>query len=116
MGEDQPHTTSVRRVYTINGRDVVVDEDGFLVKPEAWSEKLAEILAREDGLTELTEVHLRILRFVRTHYLTNGKAPLNSELKKAAALTMAEIHACFPGGIRKSTRRLAGLPNLKGCA
>jgi TusE/DsrC/DsvC family sulfur relay protein len=108
-------TDSTPKVHVIGGREIVLDEDGFLVDTELWSEELAETLAREEGLTELNELHWRILRFLRTYYLTNGKAPLNSELKKAAGLTMAEIHACFPGGIRKSTRRVAGLPNLKGC-
>jgi tRNA 2-thiouridine synthesizing protein E len=116
MSQDQSSKPSVPKVYTVNGEEILLDEDGFLVNPESWSEELAEILAREDGLNELTETHWRILKFLRTHYRENGKAPLNSQLKKATGLTMAEIQACFPGGIRKSTRRLAGLPNLKDCA
>jgi dissimilatory sulfite reductase related protein len=105
----------VSMTYCIDGKRVVLDEDGFLVNPESWSEKVAEILAKEDGLTELNEGHWRILGFLREYYLANGKAPLNAELKKGTGLTMAEIQACFPGGIRKGARRLAGLPNLKGC-
>lgn len=103
-------------MITVQGREIVLDEDGFMVDPETWNEEIAEILAREEGLTELSELHWRILKFLRSHYLSNGKTPLNSELKKNTGLTMAEIHTCFPGGIRKSTRRIAGLPNLKGCA
>lgn len=108
-------TDSSPQAVVIGGREIALDEDGFLVDFESWSEELAEILAREEGLTELTELHWRVVRFLRNYYRTKGKVPLNSELKKATGLTMAEIQACFPGGIRKSTRRVAGLPNLKGC-
>lgn len=106
---------SVSMVYHVDGKEVVVDEDGFLVNPESWSKELAEILAKEDGLTDLSQGHWRIISFLREYYFVNGRAPLNAELKKGTGLSMAEIQACFPGGIRKGARRLAGLPNLKGC-
>lgn len=102
-------------VRTIDGKEVLFDEEGFLVHPESWTEKLAETLADEDGMTELSEVHWRIIAYLREYYLTNGKAPLNSELKKGTGLTIAAIEACFPRGIRHGARRLAGLPNPKSC-
>ena len=114
MSEDLVKSSNPRTI-TIQGREIALDEDGFLVDPESWNEKIAEFLAQEEGLTELSELHWNILKFLRSHYHLNGKAPLNSELIKSTGLTMAQIHACFPGGIRKSTRRIAGLPNLKGC-
>lgn len=103
------------KVYIVGGKEIVVDEDGFLEKTESWSEELVEILAKEEGLEELTETQWRFLRFLREYYLTYGKTPKNSEMKKGAGLSIAEIQACFPGGIRKTARRLAGLPNQKGC-
>ena len=114
MSEDLSKSSNPRTI-TVQGRKIALDEDGFLVAPESWNKEIAEILAQEEGLTELSELHWRILKFLRLHYLSYGKTPLNSQLKKSTGLTMAEIHACFPGGIRKSTRRIAGLPNLKGC-
>jgi dissimilatory sulfite reductase related protein len=99
----------------MDGREVVLDEEGFLVHPEAWDERVAEILALQDGLAELTEVHRLVIRFLRQYYLTNGKAPLNSELRKGVGLTLSRIEACFPKGIRRGARRIAGLPNPKSC-
>jgi len=97
-------------------KEIAFDEEGFLVNPESWSERLAEILARDDGLLELEEIHWRVIRFLREYYFTNGKSPLNSELKKGTGLTLTEIEASFPNGIRRGARRLAGLPSPKGCA
>lgn len=102
--------------HTVDGKGVLFDEEGFLAHPESWTENLAETLAVEDGMTELNEVHWRIIGFLREYYSTNGKAPLNSELKKGTGLTLAAIESCFPRGIRQGARRLAGLPNPKSCA
>jgi tRNA 2-thiouridine synthesizing protein E len=76
---------------------------------------VAETLAGEDGLAQLDEIHWRIINILREYYLANGRAPLNSELRKATGLSMAQIEACFPKGIRRGARRLAGLPNPKSC-
>jgi dissimilatory sulfite reductase related protein len=99
----------------VDGREILLDEEGFLIHPESWSERMAEILALRDGLAQLDDVHWRILHFLRDYYLANGKAPLNAELKKGTGLTVAQIEACFPKGIRRGARRLAGLPNPKSC-
>jgi dissimilatory sulfite reductase related protein len=101
--------------YVMDGKEVALDDDGFLVDPESWSESLARILAEQDGMPELNDGHWRIIAFMREYYTANGKIPLNSDLKKGTGLSMAQIHACFPGGIRKGARRIAGLPNTKGC-
>src|SRR4030042_1073759 len=95
----------------IDGTEVALDEEGFLVHPESWTKRFAEILAREDGLPELNDVHWRVIGFLRQYYLANGRAPLNTELRKGTGLTLTEIEACFPTGIRNGARRLAGLPN-----
>lgn len=97
-------------------KEIAFDEEGFLVNPEFWSEQLAQVLARDDGLLELGEIHWRVIRFLRDYYFTNGKSPLNSELKKGTGLTLGEIEASFPNGIRRGARRVAGLPNPRGCA
>lgn len=109
-------TVGAPMVHAMDVKVPVFDEEGFLENPESWTQKLAETLAAQDGMTELNEVHWRIIGFLREYYLTNGKAPLNSELKKGTGLTLAEIQACFPKGIREGARRLAGLPNPKSCA
>ncbi|AFM23445.1 TusE/DsrC/DsvC family sulfur relay protein [Desulfomonile tiedjei] len=99
----------------INGEEVLLDEEGFLIHPESWSEAVAESFALEDGLPQLQEVHWRIINILREYYLANGRAPLNSELKKATGMTISQIEASFPKGIRRGARRLAGLPNPKSC-
>ncbi|MGB6065349.1 MAG: TusE/DsrC/DsvC family sulfur relay protein [Desulfomonilaceae bacterium] len=104
------HTTRV-----IDGKEVAVDAEGFLLDPESWTETIAEVLARETGILKLTEQQWAIIHFLRAFYLANGRAPLNRDIKRQTGVSMLELERLFPGGIRHGARRLAGLPNPRSC-
>jgi dissimilatory sulfite reductase related protein len=103
-------------VRIIGQREVVFDNEGFLHDFSDWDEELYRFLAAECGLVETSENHLRVIRFLRDFYAGHGRAPLNSQLKKGTAMSLLEIEALFPGGIRNGARRLAGLPNPQTCS
>ncbi len=46
---------------------ITVDEGGFLVDVEAWSETITGVLAIQKGITELAEDQLDILKFMREY-------------------------------------------------
>ncbi len=104
-----------RQPRMIGGRQILFDGEGFLWYLEEWSEEVAQVLAVESGLQLLTEQHWNIMRYMRGHYLENGRAPLNRQLSKSTGLSLLQIEALFPGGIKYGARRLAGLPNPKTC-
>ncbi|MBI5250000.1 MAG: TusE/DsrC/DsvC family sulfur relay protein [Desulfomonile tiedjei] len=104
------HTTRV-----IDGKEVVFDEEGFLLNPESWTEKIAETLALETGVSRLTDNQWEMIYFLRGFYLTNGRAPLNRDIKRETGLSLLALERLFPGGIRHGARRLAGLPNPRSC-
>ena len=99
----------------IVGDTALFDEEGFLVDPDAWDETIAGNIARAQGLSELNELHWKVIRFLRDFYLSRGKAPLNNELIKGAGLSLTQIERIFPKGIKFGARRIAGLPNPKNC-
>ena len=105
-----------RKVRVISGREIFFDEDGFFWDPQEWNEETAEVLAEESGMKELNETHWMILRFLREYYFQNGRAPLNREIKGGTGISLMEMEALFPGGIKYGARRLAGLPNPKSCS
>jgi TusE/DsrC/DsvC family sulfur relay protein len=51
-----------------NGLRITVDDDGFLVNLEDWSETIARVLAAQEGIEVLSEDKLDILRFMREYY------------------------------------------------
>lgn len=104
------------QVRSLAGREVVFDSEGFLADPLQWTEEAAEILARENGLDALTDTHWKVIRFLREYYLRNGRAPLNRQLKSGLGMSLLEIESLFPGGLKPTARRIAGLPNPRTCA
>ena len=108
-----PERDPMKRV--IGGVEVLLDEEGFFVNPEEWTEAIAEIMASEMGIAKLSDRHWETIRFFRAFYLANGRAPLNKEFGRQTGFSLLEIEHLFPGGIRRGARRLAGLPHPRNC-
>jgi TusE/DsrC/DsvC family sulfur relay protein len=47
---------------------ITVDEDGFLANIDDWSEQVARVLAAREGIADLPEERLDILKFMREYY------------------------------------------------
>jgi tRNA 2-thiouridine synthesizing protein E len=94
---------------------VALDGEGFLKNPSHWSEDVAATMAREAGIPVLSAEHWQILRFIRSYYTQQGKAPLNYHIKKGTGMSLQKIETMFPGGIYRGAKRLAGLPRSGGC-
>ena len=73
------------------------DEEGFLVDPDTWDETMASDIARAQGLSELNDLHWKVIHFLRKYYLSMGKAPLNNELRKGSGLSLTQIRTDFSG-------------------
>lgn len=99
----------------VDGKEVIFDEEGFLLDPESWTVTIAEVLAQEAGLPGLTDLHWVAINFLRKFYLDHGRAPLNRDIRRETGLNLLELERLFPGGIRHGARRLAGLPNPRSC-
>jgi TusE/DsrC/DsvC family sulfur relay protein len=92
-----------------------VDGDGFLKDPDIWSKTVAETFAQEDGISELTEDHWKVIDVIREHYLENGNAPMVRKICKSTGLKLKEIYELFPLGPARGACRVAGLPKPDGC-
>lgn len=95
---------------------IEVNEDGFLVHPEEWDRKVAEILAREEeGIENLTDEHWAVIDYIRQYYLEHSNAPMVRSLCKATQFSLKRIYELFPSGPAKGACKLAGLPKPDGC-
>jgi tRNA 2-thiouridine synthesizing protein E len=104
-----------QRVRVIAGREVVFDDEGFLWRPEDWTEDVGRALALESGMEGLNDDQWKVIRFLRDYYAYHGRAPMNRDLKAGLGMSLMDLEALFPGGIRKGARRIAGLPNPRSC-
>jgi TusE/DsrC/DsvC family sulfur relay protein len=92
-----------------------VDAEGFLQKPEQWSEEIASEIARQAGITPLTEPHWQVIRFMRDRYLKNGQAPTIRTLGKESGVSTKELYQLFPKGPAKLAAKIGGIPKPHGC-
>ncbi len=99
----------------INGMVVEVDEDGFMMNPEVWSEELARGLAKTEEVDELTEDHWKVINYLRNYYRDYGIAPMVRKLCKDTGFDLKQIYALFPSGPAKGACKIAGLPKPTGC-
>ena len=92
-----------------------LDGDGFMLKPEEWTEGLAAAIAKVDGIQEMTENHWKIVRCIRENYEEKGIAPMVRTICKTSGLKLKEIYELFPLGPARGACRVAGLPKPEGC-
>jgi tRNA 2-thiouridine synthesizing protein E len=94
---------------------VDVDAEGFLTDPAQWNEQIAEAIAAQNGLLELTERHWLVVRFMRDRYLQTGTAPSIRSLGKESGVPIKELYQLFPKGPAKLAAKIGGIPKPKGC-
>ncbi len=97
------------------GKQIEVDEDGFLCDPELWNEQLVAVFAKLEGVDELTENHWKVIHYLRNYWQEFGIAPMIRELCKETGFSLQEIYQMFPSGPAKGACKLAGLPKPTGC-
>jgi dissimilatory sulfite reductase related protein len=100
----------------IEGKTLEVNEEGFLARPEEWTEETARLLAKaEEGLDELTAEHWAVVKFIRQYYLEKNLAPMVRKMCQATGFPLMKIYDLFPSGPAKGACKVAGLPKPDGC-
>jgi dissimilatory sulfite reductase related protein len=94
---------------------VDLDAEGFLIDPTQWNERIAEAIARENGIEHLTDRHWQVVRFMRERYLATGTAPSIRSLGKESGVPVKELYQLFPKGPAKLAAKIGGVPKPKGC-
>ncbi len=99
-----------------DGRQLEVNEEGFLARPEEWNEEIAAFLARkEENIEEMSGDHWAVVNYIREFYLENGVAPMVRKICKSTGLKLKYIYELFPSGPAKGAAKIAGLPKPDGC-
>ena len=101
--------------FEMGGVRVEVDEDGFIINGETWSESVASAMALADGISELTEKHWKVINYLREYYQKFGIAPTVRKLCKETGLSLAEMYELYPAGPAQGACKIAGLCKPTGC-
>jgi TusE/DsrC/DsvC family sulfur relay protein len=101
-------------VTTIDGRDLHVDEEGFLTRFDEWDEALARTLAGQIGLA-LTDAHWTAIRFLRKDFEQQGETATLRRIAAQSGIPIKQLFALFPAKPAKKLAYVAGLPKPHGC-
>ena len=85
------------------------DEDGFLVDPAQWDRQLAQQIANQDGVGDLSDAHWTVIQQLRDHYFKSGVI-----LPAGHVCRVNQLDPQCVAGLFQSMRgawRIAGLPN-----
>ena len=99
----------------IAGKEIHFDDEGFMTNPDEWSKEVAQTLAKEEDIPELTDQHWKVLEFIRDDYKERGQVPAIRRITKTADVPTKELYQLFPNGPAKKAARIAGLSKPKGC-
>lgn len=113
--------TAGDQYLTVGKNTLSLDDQGFLVSADAWSDAVARAFAEDQGIT-LTQAHFEILRLLRTLYFDFDLAPANRALVKVVREKLGKekghsiyLMSLFGGSPAREAARLAGLPKPPHC-
>ena len=94
---------------------LTMDAEGFLTDASQWNEHVAEEIAEENGIPELTDRHWLVVNFMRARFLVTGAAPSIRSLGKESGVPVKELYELFPKGPAKLAAKIGGIPKPRGC-
>ena len=101
-------------VTTLNGREVHVNDEGFLTEYDEWDEELATVLATNIGI-DLTEDHWKVIRFLREDFEEQGETATTRRVQTVGGVPTKQQFVLFPKKPAKKMAYIAGLPKPHGC-
>jgi len=99
---------------TIAGVTVQVNDEGFMTNPAEWTKEIAVEIAKEEGITELSADHWKVIDFCRSNG-ASGAAPTLRTITNGAGISTKEMFTLFPKGPAKKVARISGLGRPEGC-
>jgi tRNA 2-thiouridine synthesizing protein E len=106
----------------VGDRKIALDKDGNLANLQDWSEPVAQALARESGIDDLTSAHWEILNLIRDFYQRRGLSPVMRILVKLVEREFGPskgnslyLLSLFPDSPARVAARIAGLPRPVNC-
>lgn len=104
---------STTTVKTYAGKQVDVNEEGYLTDSSQWDENIAKEIAQQEGV-ELTELHFKVISYIRDK-VAQGEALTIRGMGKSGVVDIKTFYGLFPGAPLKKATKIAGVPKPVSC-
>lgn len=98
----------------VSGREIHVNDEGFMTDPTQWDEDIARVLASNIEI-ELSDAHWAAIKFAREDQAAEGATPTLRRMAQVGGVSTKEMFALFPKKPAKKLAYVAGLPKPVGC-
>ena len=101
-------------VTSIAGKEVHVNDEGFLTEFDEWTEDIGAELAKNIDV-EMTDEHWKLITWLRADYKEKGETATTRRVQKVGGVPTKEQFALFPKKPARKMSYIAGVPKPKGC-
>ncbi|MFT4671308.1 MAG: tRNA 2-thiouridine synthesizing protein E [Pseudohongiellaceae bacterium] len=112
---------SKKNSISIGDRIIDLDKEGYLHKLDDWTEKVANMLAKQEGI-DLQQTHWDVIHLLRSFYRQHQVSPANRALVNLVKRELgpekgksAYLMGLFGGSPAKICSKIAGLPKPDNC-
>ena len=79
----------------VDDKNIEFDKDGFMLEPDLWDDAVASAIAGEEGISEMSEDHWKIVNFIRSYWKENDLAPPVRLMCKEVGIGLRQIYKLF---------------------
>ena len=90
---------------TLTDTPVERDAEGFFVHPEQWTETMADEIARENGIDNLTDRHWQVINFMRRTYLETRQRAVDPHARQGLGRPDQGAIPAVPQGAGQARRQ-----------
>lgn len=95
--------------------NIQFDGEGFMTDKSQWSKEIANEIAVQEGIAQLSDSHWKVIEFCREMGEQTGKAPTLRTITDGAGISTKELFTLFPKGPAKKVAKISGLGKPEGC-
>ena len=98
---------------TVNGHQIEVNDEGYLLNSDQWTDQIANEIAKEEGIN-LSDKHFEVISYLREKSLNDESLSLR-RIGKSGIVDIKEFYQLFPGAPLKKASKIAGIPKPESC-
>lgn len=97
----------------IAGKNIAVNEEGYMTNFSQWSKEVGEELAKEASI-DLSPRHWQVIDYIQSEF--KNEVPLSiRKIGKSGVVDIKEFYALFPNAPLKTATKIAGIPKPASC-
>lgn len=98
---------------TLAGKNILVNEEGFLTDLNQWDRDVATAIAEEEGI-QMTNRHWEVVDYIQNQF--RAEVPLTiRKVGKSGVVDIKEFYSLFPNGPLKKSSKISGIPKPQSC-